>query len=60
MASMHACHVGDTLHGACMPCGFVRSIKTGLVEEKRGKKEKMEEKMREKEKEEGRPDNFFL
>ena len=37
---VHACYVGDTWHDACMPCGFVRSIKTGSVEEKRGKKEK--------------------
>ena len=54
-----ACHVHDTWHGACMPCGFFRSIKTGSVEEKGGKK-KNEKKMREKEMEEGRSDNFFL
>ena len=48
-------------HGmhACMPCGFVRSIKKGLVEEKRGK-EKKKKKMREKEREEGKSVSFFL
>ena len=56
---MHACHVGDTWHDACMPCGFVRSIKMGSVEENGGKK-KNEKKMREKEREKGRSDSFFL
>ena len=46
---VHACYVGDTWHDACMPCEFVWSIKTGSIEEKRGKKgkKKKEEKERE-------------
>ena len=43
--------MGDTWHDACMPCGFVQSIKTGSVEEKRGTK------MREKEREGGRKED---
>ena len=35
---MHACHVGDTWHDACMPCGYVQPIKRGSEEEKRGGK----------------------
>ena len=55
---MHSMWMTHGMH-ACMPCGFVRSIKTGLVEENGGKK-KNEKKMREKEREEGRFDSFFL
>ena len=55
---MHACHVGDTWHVACMPCGFVQSIKTGSVEEKEEKTN--EKKGGDKEREEGRFDSFFL
>ena len=40
---VHACHVDDTWHDACMPCGYVQPIKTRSVEENRGKKrEEME------------------
>ena len=46
---VHAFHVGDTWHGACVPCGFFRSIQTGSVEENKGKK-KNEKKKREKQK----------
>ena len=49
---MHACHVGGTWHGACMPCGGVQPIKKGSMEK--------EKKMREKEGNEGRSGSFFL
>ena len=45
---MHVMWVTHGMH-VCMPCGFVRSIKMGSVEEKRGKNKKNEKKMREKE-----------
>ena len=45
---MHACHVGDTWHGACMPCGGVQPIKKGSVEEKIGRKRRNEERKRER------------
>ena len=51
---VHACHVGDTWHGACMPCGFFQSIKMGSMEEKRGKK--IEE--RERERKRGRKEDL--
>ena len=35
--------MGDTWHDACMPCGYVQSIKIGSVEEKRGKKRRRKE-----------------
>ena len=56
---MHACHVDDTWHGACMPCRFVQSIKTDRWRKRKEIREK-EKKGREKEMEEGRSDNFFL
>ena len=39
--------MGNTWHDACMPRGFVRSIKIGSVEENGGKK-KNEKRMRER------------
>ena len=47
---VHACYVGDTWHDACMPCEFVWSIKTGSIEEKRGKKGKKRRRKRERNK----------
>ena len=44
---MHACHVGDTWHGACMPSGVVQPIKRGSVEEKRWRKRRKGERKRE-------------
>ena len=40
---MHACHVGNTWHDACMPCGDVQPIKRESVEEKRRKEERKKE-----------------
>ena len=41
---MHACHVDDTWHDACMPYGYVQPLKRGSVEEKRRRKRKRERK----------------
>ena len=54
---MHACHVGDTWHGACMPCGGVQPIKKGIDG---GKEMGKEKKVREKEGEKRKSDSFFL
>ena len=48
---MHACHVGDTWHDACMPCGYVQPIKRGSVEEKRWRKRRKGGRERERERE---------
>ena len=45
---VHACHVGDTWHGECMPCGCVQPIKRGSVEEKRWRKRRKGERKRER------------
>ena len=45
---MHACHVGDTWHDACMPCRDVQPIKRESMEEKRGKKRRNGERKRER------------
>ena len=37
--------MGDTWHGACMPCGYVQLIKRGSVEEKKGRKRESKEDM---------------
>ena len=48
---MHVCHVGDTWHDACMPCGGVQPIKRGSVEEKRRRKRRKGERKRERKEE---------
>ena len=40
--------MGDTWHDACMPCGYVKPIKRGPVEEKRGRKRRKGERKRER------------
>ena len=45
---VHACHVVDTWHDACMPCGGVQLIKRGSVEENRWRKRRMGERNRER------------
>ena len=45
---MHAYHVGDTWHDACMPCRDVQPIKRESVEEKIGKKRRKGERKRER------------
>ena len=45
---VHACHVGDTWHDACMPCGGVQPIKRGLVKENRWRKRRKREIKRER------------
>ena len=45
---VHACHVGDTWHDACMPCGGVHFIKRGSVEEKKWRERRKGERKRER------------
>ena len=46
---MHACHVDDAWHDACMSSGYAQPIKRGSVEEKRGRKKRKGERKREME-----------
>ena len=45
---MHACHVDDAWHDACMSSGYAQPIKRGSVEEKRGRKRRKGERKRER------------
>ena len=45
---VHACHVGDTWHGVCMPYGGVQPIKKGSMEEKRWRRRRKGERKRER------------